>query len=87
MNFAVPADHKVNMEKSENIDKYLDLAKQLKKQWNMKVTVISLTVRVLRTVFKGLKKCGGIRNLERIETIQTTALLKLASSEKSLRDV
>ena len=40
MDFAVPVDHRVKLKESENIDKYLDLARELKKLWNMKVTVI-----------------------------------------------
>ena len=31
MNFAVPADHKVKLKESEKKDKYLDLARELKK--------------------------------------------------------
>ena len=30
VDFAVPADHRVNMKESKKIDKYLDLAKELK---------------------------------------------------------
>ena len=40
MTFAVPADHRVKLKVSEKKDKYLDLARQLKNLWNMKVTII-----------------------------------------------
>ena len=40
MVFAVSADHRIKPKESEKIDKYLDLARELKKLWNMKVTII-----------------------------------------------
>ena len=48
--------HRVNMKESEKIDKYWDLAKVQKKQWNMKVVKILIIVGELRTVSKGLEK-------------------------------
>ena len=41
MNFAVPADHRIKLKESVKKDKYLELARELKKLWNMKVTMIS----------------------------------------------
>ena len=76
VNFAVPADHRVKLKENEKMDKYLDLARELKKLWNMKVKVI---VGALGTVPKGLER--GLENLEirgRIDTIQNTALLQSA---------
>ena len=46
----------------EKIDKYLDLARELKKLWNMKVKVIPIVVGALGTVPKRLEK--GLENLE-----------------------
>ena len=40
VDFAVPADHRVKLKESEKNDKYLDLARELKKLRNMKVTVL-----------------------------------------------
>ena len=40
VDFVSPADHMVKLYKSEKREKYLDLARELKKLWNMKVTVI-----------------------------------------------
>ena len=37
--FAVSAENKVKMKEREKRDKYLDLARDLKKLWNIKVTV------------------------------------------------
>ena len=64
---------------AEKKDKYLDLARELKKLWNMKVTIVSIVIGALGTVAKGLLK--GLEDLEvggRVETIQTTALLRTA---------
>ena len=64
---------------SENKDKYLNLARELKKLWNMKVTFIPIVISALGTVTEGLIK--GLEDLEirgRAETIQTTTLLRTA---------
>ena len=50
MDFAVPTDYK----ESEMRDNYLDLARELKKLWNMKVTVIPIVISALGTVIKRL---------------------------------
>ena len=73
------ADHRIKLKEWEKRDKYLDLARELKKLWNMKVTIIPVVIGAFGTVTKGLLK--GLEDLEvgdRVETIQTTALLKTA---------
>ena len=40
MDLAVPADHRIKLKEGEKWDKYWDLTRELKKLWNMKVTVI-----------------------------------------------
>ena len=73
----VSADHRINLKESEKKNKYLDLAIELKKLWNMKVTIVPNVIGALGTIFKGLLK--GLEDLEvggRVETIQTTALLR-----------
>ena len=42
MGFAVLADHRVKLEESEKRDKKLDLARELRRLWKMKVTVIPI---------------------------------------------
>ena len=77
MDFAVPADHRIKLKESEKKDKYLDLARELKKVWNMKVTIIPIVIGAFATTTKGLLK--GLEGLEirgREETIQTTTLLR-----------
>ena len=74
----MPTDYRVKVMGSEKLGKYLDLAKELKKSWNMKMTVISLIVGALGTISKALEQ--GLKDLEikgQVETIQTTALFRL----------
>ena len=44
------------IEQSEISDKYMDVAKELKKLWNIKVTVIEIVVRAHRWSPKGWKR-------------------------------
>ena len=53
MDVAVPAEHRIKLKESEKRNKYLDFARQLKKLWNMKVTVIPIVIGALITVTKG----------------------------------
>ena len=79
VDFAVPADHRIKLKESEKKEKYLDLARELKKLWNMMVTIIPIVISAFCTVTKGLLK--GLEDLEvggRVETIQITALLRMA---------
>ena len=76
---AVPTSHRVKLKESKKEDKYLDLARERKKLWNMKVTIIPIVIGMLGTVTKGLVK--GLEELETrasVETIETTALLSSA---------
>ena len=86
VDFAVPADHRINLKESEKKDKYLDLARELKKKlWNRKVTIVPIVIVPLGTLTKGL--LNGLEDLEvsgRVETIQTTALQR---TERILRRV
>ena len=82
---SVTNDHRINLKESEKKDKYLNLASELKKLWNMKVTIVPIAIGALGTITKGL--LIGLEDLEvggRVETIQTTTLLRTA---KSLRRV
>ena len=79
VDFAVPADHRIKLKECEKKDKYLDLARELKKLWNMQVTIIPIVIGAFGKVSKGLLK--GLEDLEvrgRVETIQITTLLKTA---------
>ena len=70
VDFAVPTDHRIKLKQCEKRDKYLDLARELKKLWNMNVTIIPIVIGAFGTVTKGLLK--GPEDLEggkRVENI------------------
>ena len=54
VDFAVPVDHRIKLKECEKKDEYLDLATELKKLWNMKVTIIPIVIGAFGTVTKGL---------------------------------
>ena len=62
VDFAVLDDNRINLKESEKKDKYLDLARELKKLWNMKVTIVPNVIGALGTITKGLLK--GPEDLE-----------------------
>ena len=69
VDLTVPADYRIKLKESEKRDKYLDLARELKKKlWNMKVTVIPI---LLVQGQEELKIRGWV------ETFQTTAFLRI----------
>ena len=53
---AVPATNRIKLKEYEKKDKYLDPARELKKLWNMKVTIIPIVIGAFGTVTKGLLK-------------------------------
>ena len=55
VDFAAPGDHR-KLKECETKDKYLDLARDLKKLWNMKVTIIPIVFGAVVTVTKRLFK-------------------------------
>ena len=62
MDFALPADHRIRLKKSEKKDKYLDLASEWKKLCDMKVAIILVVIGAFGTVIKGL--LNGLEDLE-----------------------
>ena len=69
MYLAVSADHRVKMKEDEKFDKYLDFAKEVKKK--------NEEHEAFGTLPKNLeKKFDELEIKRRIETVQTTALLK-----------
>ena len=88
VDFAVPADHRIKLKECEKRDKYLDLARELKKTMEHEGTIIPHVICTFGTVTKGLLK--GLEDLEvgdRGETIQTTALLKTARILRGVLDL
>ena len=79
INFAVPADHRIKLKECEKKDKYLDFARELKKNYGTWKWRLYKLFGAFGTVTKGLLK--DLEDLEvrgQLETIQTTALLKTA---------
>ena len=77
--FSVPADHRIKLKECEKKDKYLDLARESKKLWNMKMSIVPIVIGAFGTVTEGLWK--GLEDLEaggRVEIIQMIPLLKTA---------
>ena len=56
VDFAVPADHRIKLKECEKKDKYLDLARELKKLWDMQVGIISIVIGAFIIVTEGLVK-------------------------------
>ena len=56
MDFTVPAGHTIKLKENKKKDKYLDLARELKKLWSMKVSIIPIVIGVFGTVTEGLLK-------------------------------
>ena len=53
VDFAVPADHRIKLKECEKKDEYLDLSKELKKLWNIQVTIIPIVIGAFGTTTKG----------------------------------
>ena len=56
IDFAIPYDSRVNSKEVEKIEKYKDLAREIKKLWGVRVTAIPIVVGTLGTTQKKLKK-------------------------------
>ena len=77
VDFAVLTDHRIKLKENEKKDKYLDLARELKKLRNMNVTIVPIVSGAFGKVLKGLLK--ALEDLEvggRGEIVQTTTLLR-----------
>ena len=78
MYFTVLAYHPIKTKEREKIDRYQDLARELRNLWKMRAMLILIVVDEIRMIPLGLGK-AGMEELEirgRFETIQSTALSK-----------
>ena len=79
VDFVVPVDHGITLKECEKKDKYLDLARELKKTMEHESDDYTNCDCAFNTVTKGLLKFPEDLEVgERVETIQTPALLKTA---------
>ena len=60
VDFAIPADHRIKLNECEKKDKYLDLARELKKLWNMQVTIIPIVTCVWNSNERITEGTGGL---------------------------
>ena len=85
VDFAVSTDHKVKVKEVKNVDKHVDFAREDKKLWNMKVTVISILVEALGTFPPNLEKgLDDLKVREKAETMLMTPLLKSSQMGRKL---
>ena len=79
MDVAVPADRRVKLKEIVNKDKYIDLARELKKLLNINLTFLPIVISALGTVNEVLsKRQEDLEIRGRMDTIQTTTLLRSA---------
>ncbi len=45
-------NHRINLKECEKKDKYLGLCRELKKLWNMKMTIVPFVIGALGTITK-----------------------------------
>ena len=63
VDLTVPADHRIKLKKSEKKDKYLGFSRELKKLWNMKMTIMPILIGALDTSYQRIVKgTGGFGN-------------------------
>ena len=81
----VPMDHRVAVKESEKIDKYLDLATEVKRDHTVKVEIIPVVIGALGTIPKGLKE--SIKKLEIPDITAGAQISVLIGTGKILRNV
>ena len=94
VDFTVSADHCVKLRESKNKDKNLDPTRELKKLWNMNVTVIPVAIGTLGRVTGGIRNkrmTGDHSNYSIIENEQNTEeslgdLRRLAVTQTPVRN-
>ena len=59
VDFAVPADYRIKLKEFEKKGKYLDLARELKKLWNMKASIIPIVIGAFDSYWSVIKGPGG----------------------------
>ena len=83
VDFAIPKDHHVKEKEEEKIDKYMDLAAEVRRQFRVKTVIVPIVLGALGTVpeklSKSLKKLeidDVIESLQTAVLISTTAILR-----------
>ena len=77
IDIAVPGDSRVEVKENEKVQKYQDLARELRTLWQVKVKVVPVVVGALGTISKALEKhLKEIGTSVRVELLQKAALLR-----------
>ena len=77
------ADHRVKIKESGTINKYLDLTREQRKLWNIKMTVKPIVVGVLELTPKGLEKNHeGIGNQRKNQDYTDHSITEIGQNTK-----
>ena len=72
VDFAIPMDHHVKEKEEEKIDKYMDLAAEVRRQFRVKTVIVPIVLGALGTVPAKLSK-----SLEKLEIDELLGPCKL----------
>ena len=79
IDFAILYDSRVKSKEVEKIEKYQDLARELRKLWNMKVKVIPIIIATLGTTPRQVKKRLEVIVIEtKVKGLQKTVIIHSA---------
>ena len=82
VDFAVIANHRLEIEESDGFDKNLDLARELKKLWNMKMSMLSIVFGNLGIVPNSVEKNTVIKEYLRKNRDHPNHIIKLSLNNK-----
>ena len=83
VDFAIPMDHHVKEKEEEKIDKYMDLAAEVRRQFRVKTVIIPIVLGALGTVPAKLSK--SLEKLEKQDLIGSLQTAVLTSTTAILR--
>ena len=80
----MPVDNRMKIKENEERNKYFDLARELKRQWNIKVMMIE-TNWCVRNIFQSLRK--GLEELKVQDQAEIIQMIAWFRSARILRKV
>ena len=88
IDFAIPYGTRVDHKEVEKIEKYLNLARELKEMWNTKATVVIFVVAALGTPAKALEKRLKTIGIEtKLTELQKTVLTQISRILRKVLEV
>ena len=82
VNLAVPANHTVKLKECKKRSKYMDLAREFKKLWNMEVKVMACNWRARYSHRKINKEIEGLGNKRKSEDHPNNSIIKISQNTK-----